>query len=396
MSHAAQINTIVLKVASPCNLNCSYCYEYNRGDTSWKLKPASFSVERCSLLGLRVREYCSSQRLQEFGITLHGGEPMLVGPRRIAEAIDTIRSTAAPVQVRFGMQTNGTLTSPEMVDVLAARNVNVGVSLDGDAYSNRNRVDYKGRETRDATIQGISLLKNAGIFAGIQAVIDLDSDPEKVLDSLSELAPPMLELTIPFGSHDNPPQTDLKRFSLDDWLCRAFNHWVNTPALSGIRVRLLQDALIAVLTEHSISEWFPAVPPGYLVVATDGAYEGLDSLKVVGSEGRILNLNVQDAAIADALMHPSIVMRASPQQLCDMCQQCAIVKWCNGGYLPTRYGLGRGFKNPSVYCADLKQFFSHIAKWALAHSQVPDSIRTRISQRLAVLSRDHSRPTGIT
>lgn len=129
MSHAAHINTIVLKVASPCNLNCSYCYEYNRGDTSWKLKPASLSVERCSLLGLRVREYCSSERLQEFGITLHGGEPMLVGPRRIAEAIDTIRSTAAPVQVRFGMQTNGTLTSPEMVDVLAARNVNVGVSL---------------------------------------------------------------------------------------------------------------------------------------------------------------------------------------------------------------------------------------------------------------------------
>lgn len=93
-------------------------------------------------------------------------------------------------------------------------------------------------------------------------MIDLDSDPETVLDSLSELAPPMLELTIPFGSHDNPPQTDLKRFSLDDWLCRAFNHWVNTPALSGIRVRLLQDALIAVLTEHSISEWFPAVPQG--------------------------------------------------------------------------------------------------------------------------------------
>jgi uncharacterized protein len=316
---------------------------------------------------------------------MHGGEPMLVGPKRIAEIIDTIINAAAPVQIRFGMQTNGTLTSPEIVEILRARVVNVGVSLDGDSFSNRNRVDHKGRDTRDATLKGVALLKEAGIFAGIQAVIDLDSEPESVLDSLFELDPPMLELTIPFSNHDNPPPALSKRYAVSDWLCRAFDHWVNTPELSAIRVRLLQDALEAVMIEHSVSDWFPAVPPGYIVVATDGAYEGLDTLKVVGNQGRVLNLNVQDSAIADALIHPFIVMRAGPAQLCDECQQCAILKWCNGGYFPTRYGLERGFKNPSVYCADLKKFFSHIAKWVILHSLVPDSIRKRISQRLAEL-----------
>ena len=385
MNTSAPIKTIILKVASPCNLNCSYCYEYNRGDTSWKIKPASVSPERCKLVGERIREYCTSIDSSAFGINLHGGEPMLVGPKRIAETIDTIRKAAAPVQIRFGMQTNGTLTSPEMVEILKVRRVNVGVSLDGDTFSNRNRVDHKGRDTRDATLQGVALLKEAGIFAGIQAVIDLDSEPEAVLDSLYELDPPMLELTIPFGNHDNPPARLLNRYAVGDWLRRAFDHWVNTPALSAIRVRLLQDALEAVMTEHSVSDWFPAVPPGYLVVATDGAYEGLDTLKVVGSQGRVLNLNVQDSAIAEALMHPSIVMRAGPAQLCDECRQCAIVRWCNGGYFPTRYGLERGFKNPSVYCADLKQFFAHIANWVLLHSLVPDSIRNRISHRLAEL-----------
>jgi sulfatase maturation enzyme AslB (radical SAM superfamily) len=385
MSTTAPINTIILKVASPCNLNCSYCYEYNRGDTSWKLKPASVSRERCELVGKRIQEYCSSIDSSEFRINLHGGEPMLVGPRRIAETIDTIRKAAAPVHIRFGMQTNGTLTSPEMVAILAARRVNVGVSLDGDTFSNRNRVDHKGQETRDATVQGIALLRKARIFAGIQAVLDLESEPEAVLDSLCEFDPPMLELTIPFGNHDNPPATLPKRYALGDWLCRAFDHWVNTPALSGIRVRLLQDALEAVIGERSASEWFPAAPPGYIVVATDGAYEGLDTLKVVGGEGRILDLNVQDAPIAAALSHPSIVLRAGPEQLCDECRQCAIVNWCNGGYFPTRYGLGRGFRNPSVYCVDLKQFFSHIANWVLSHSEVPDSIRNRISQRLKEL-----------
>lgn len=386
MNTDAPINTIILKVASPCNLNCTYCYEYNRGDTSWKLKPASVSKERCELIGKRIREYCFSIDKSEFRVNLHGGEPMLVGPRRVAETIDTIRNSASPVDVRFGMQTNGTLTTHEMVEVLAERSVSVGVSLDGDEFSNRNRVDHKGQNTRDATVRGIALLKNAQIFAGIQAVIDLDSEPEAVLDSLSLMGPPMLELTIPFGNHDNPPSVFPTRYALGDWLCRAFDYWVNTPVISSIRVRLLQDALEAVINERSISEWFPAVPPGYLVVATDGAYEGLDTLKVVGSEGRVLNLNVQDANIDAALMHPSIVMRTGPEQLSDECRQCAIVKWCNGGYYPTRYGRGRGFKNASVYCADLKQVFSHIAKWVLADSQVPNSIRNRISQRLEYLN----------
>jgi uncharacterized protein len=379
------INTIILKVAAPCNLNCTYCYEYNRGDSSWKSKPPSVSLDLCAKLGERIRDYCSESGIYRFGVNLHGGEPMLAGAKKVGNIIDQIRESASPVSLRFGMQTNGTLTSPEMATILAARRVNVGVSLDGDTFSNRNRVDPKGQETRDATVQGIALLKKARIFAGIQAVLDLDSEPEAVLDSLCEFDPPMLELTIPFGNHDNPPATLPKRYALGDWLCRAFDHWVNTPALSGIRVRLLQDALEAVMGERSVSEWFPAAPPGYLVVATDGAYEGLDTLKVVGSEGRILDLNVQDAAIAAALLHPSIAMRAGPEQLCNECRQCAIVKWCNGGYFPTRYGLGRGFKNPSVYCVDLKQFFSHIANWVLAHSEVPDSIRNRISQRLQEL-----------
>ena len=29
----------VLKVVSRCNLNCSYCYVYNKGDSTWRTRP---------------------------------------------------------------------------------------------------------------------------------------------------------------------------------------------------------------------------------------------------------------------------------------------------------------------------------------------------------------------
>ena len=34
---------IVLKVASLCNLNCTYCYVYNKGDESYKRQPKIMS-----------------------------------------------------------------------------------------------------------------------------------------------------------------------------------------------------------------------------------------------------------------------------------------------------------------------------------------------------------------
>jgi uncharacterized protein len=272
-----------------------------------------------------------------------------------------------------------------MVEILSAKGVNVGVSLDGDEFSNRHRVDHKGRQTREATVKGAQLLNNAGVLAGLQAVIDLDSDPALVLDSLVKLRPGMLELTIPFGNHDNPPDAGANGTSLGQWLCDAFDHWVKTPALAALRIRFLQDALEAVLAENSRSDWFPAAPPGYLVVATDGAYEGLDTLKVGGDNGRVLNMNIADASIAEAASHPLIQMRSTADQLCAECVACPIVQWCNGGYFPTRFGRGNGFLNPSVYCEDFKLLFGHIAEWVLSQKSLPEEAAKRISHRLQKL-----------
>ena len=36
-------DALVLKVASRCNLNCSYCFMYNLGDTTYKKQPKFMS-----------------------------------------------------------------------------------------------------------------------------------------------------------------------------------------------------------------------------------------------------------------------------------------------------------------------------------------------------------------
>ncbi len=40
-----QIDTVLIKIASRCNINCSYCYVYNLGDASWARMPKLISDE---------------------------------------------------------------------------------------------------------------------------------------------------------------------------------------------------------------------------------------------------------------------------------------------------------------------------------------------------------------
>jgi len=380
------IQSIVLKVAAPCNLNCSYCYEYNRGDSSWRSQPKHILPEVVSRLGERIGEYAAGRGLSSFQINLHGGEPMLLGAVGIERVIESLRASAPSVSIRFGMQTNATLADDAMVQVLRRHEVRVGVSLDGDMRANRLRVDHRGKATWERTVAGLRLLLDAGLVSGIQAVIDLDSDPEAVLDALGAFQPPLIELSQPFGNHDNPPSSGGTRYTLGDWLSRAFDHWERSPALRGIRVGILADALRAIMTERPASEWFPGVPQGFIVVATDGSYEGLDTLKIVGTEGRVLGRSVHSHSIAEALRHEFIALRSEGSRLCSECSSCPISRWCAGGYFPTRYGRGRGFDNPSVYCEDLKRLFAHLGGWLAAQDGVDEASRLRIDGRLAKLT----------
>ncbi|MBM3276443.1 MAG: FxsB family radical SAM/SPASM domain protein, partial [Candidatus Sericytochromatia bacterium] len=64
------IDTIVLKTAAPCNLACTYCYEYQAGDNSWKTMPKHVDVATAERLGSRICEYATGHGLKRFQVML--------------------------------------------------------------------------------------------------------------------------------------------------------------------------------------------------------------------------------------------------------------------------------------------------------------------------------------
>ena len=98
-----------------------------------------------------------------------------------------------------------------------------------------------------------------------------------------------------------------------------------------------------------------------IIVESDGDIEAVDTLKVVGRAATSLNLNVWQNEFDDALTKEAVYSRLiGYSALCEECRNCPFLNCCGGGYVPHRFGRGRGFLNPSVYCADIIYLIKHI------------------------------------
>ena len=123
---------LVVKVASRCNLNCSYCYVYNAGDRSHLLQPAIMADETVAALIQRTATHCRRHGIAEFTFVFHGGEPLLAGPGFFRRFVAHVARDFPPeTKPRFCLQTNGTLLTKEWCELLSDLNIGIGISLDG-------------------------------------------------------------------------------------------------------------------------------------------------------------------------------------------------------------------------------------------------------------------------
>lgn len=362
------ITSVVLKVAAGCNLDCAYCYEYKLGDESWRRKPASVSDEVVRTLGMRIREHARAAGLAHFDVSLHGGEPMLVGADRLASIAALIREEVrGAVQLHFGMQTNATLLDDRSVATLRDADITIGVSLDGlPATNDRFRPDKRGEGTHARAVRGIESVRRTAPthFGGILAVIDVDADPRATFDHLASFSPPVLDFLLPHGTWDRlPPGKESPESTRHgEWLAAAFDAWIDGP-YRKVSVRYLESILSIMMGGCSTTEAVGPEPVTLVTVATDGCIEAVDTMKSAYPGAQELGIRLDATDFESARRNAHLRLRqAGVTGLCGTCQSCPEVRVCGGGYFPHRFGRGQGFSNPSVYCADILYLCAHIRR----------------------------------
>ena len=174
------IDTVLLKVASRCNLDCSYCYVYHLGDDRWRNQPKQMSETVQSATARQLAELRARQK-QPLSVVLHGGEPLLVGADRLRDMCGQLRS-ALPPPCGVHVQTNGVLLTDEIIDIFVRFGVGVSISIDGPVdLHDRFRVDHRGRgsyeHVRGAIRRLVARADARPLFAGVLAVNRSDFQP---------------------------------------------------------------------------------------------------------------------------------------------------------------------------------------------------------------------------
>jgi len=375
----------IVKIASRCNLNCSYCYVYNQADTSWRERPAVMSKDTFAATVERIRRHALLSGQQTVSIIFHGGEPTLAGTSRFAWMCATARERLSDVaRVHLLMQTNGTRLDAAWLATLREHEVQVGVSLDGPKEVNdAARVDRRGRGSHDAVLRGITLLREAGMPFGILSVVQPGADPIRIHRHFLELGCSSISYLLPALTHDTigslreqfgpTPCADFLIPIFDDW-------WFNSTI--DVSIREFWNLGRLIMGGASQLDTIGNRPLDFVCVETDGSIQGLDKLRSCEDGLTDMGLSVHDADFRDiAKASPFHAAVLSGLPLPSGCRACPERDTCAGGHLPNRYSKVRGFDNPSVWCADLLALFAHVrARMGVSHEE---TTRRRLALRPA-------------
>jgi uncharacterized protein len=352
------IDTILLKVASQCNINCSYCYVYNMGDDSWANMPNFISQNTIQCIAKEMANLKTRQQ-RPFAIVLHGGEPLLLGVRRLEFLLHSLR-TAIPDSYSISIQSNGMLISNDILDICSKFKVSISISLDGpETIHDTNRVGHRGEGTYNRVLEGIDKLKSHSdtsfLFAGLLAVIDPSSNPKAIYDFFKTTGTPNVDFLYRDGNHDKLPfgKTSFQSIEYGIWLEGLLDTYLadQTP----IKIRILDDLIKLSLGGLGIKEGVGVTDFGIVVIDTDGSITKNDTLKssYKGADRFSNNWNIHTDSLIKILDSSEFVIAHKLQRpTSSTCLSCPELQVCGGGMPLHRWKTGSEYENPSVYCHD--------------------------------------------
>jgi len=291
-------SAVVLQPTTLCNLDCSYCYlPFRRSDQR-------MSVDVARAVAGRVNAWAAEA---PFDVIWHGGEPLSAGREHLAALMDPFEG------VRHHVQTNATLIDQAWCELFAARDVRVGISIDGPAERNGARVSRAGKPAFRAITRGIDRLRENGLdFSAIAVVSDPDPDgAAELYEFFVELGCVVLGINIEEQEGVNVRRNQLDSERVTEFWTALTEAWRRNPA---IRVREIERVL------------------GYVAAEFDGRADeflprSMDPFPTVTHEGDVVLLSPELAGFADVTHGSFAVGNVLRTDLATLIAEAAGQRW---------------------------------------------------------------------
>lgn len=369
----------VVKLTEVCNINCTYCYVFNRGDESYKKHAKYMQPETIRALAEFLSSAATELNANEVRVDFHGGEPLMMKKQRFDEYCELIK-LLLPKDVRliFGLQTNGMLVDEGWIELFHKYQVNVGVSLDGPKdFNDRERVDHQGRGTYDRARRGLDMLRDAQNMGripgfGVLTVANPEVNGGEVYRHfVHDVKIDSVDFLLPIESHDQFDATTSRAYG--QFLCDAFDAWIEDDD-AFVHVRLFSNVLSFMQNGATLVDRVMEDRNKYyhlITVSSNGDIGPDDALRTVPlelfDEHTISNSTLKSYESSRKIE----LIRFSENTLPNDCMDCAWKNICRGGAahgrLINRFSEDRGFNNKSIICEGLQLFYSHVAARMLSN-----------------------------
>ena len=375
------ISQLLVKVATRCNIDCSYCYWFR--DAAVYDKPKLMSTDVLQQLLRRIEEHVTRYALVDFPIVLHGGEPLLWGVEnfsRFAEACKAISSRTG-CEIPIAVTTNGVLIDDEWLNCFEAHDISVAISLDGPAHVHDiHRRTFQGTGTHAAVERAARMLVARDIGVTALAVCNPAFPPQGYVDFFADCGIASYDIMIPDATVDETPP------SIASFYNGLFGLWMEANrSRPAVNIRTVTDMIASLLGNNSPTEGVGHKPVELCTVMTDGSVEAHDVLRIAGNGVTQTTFNIFEHTIDDVRNEPRWkAARDASINLCEKCRQCKFMNACGGGYLPHRFSKTNGYDNPSVYCDDLFAMFETMQSVLESHLYVSKAGGERLSVRDAL------------
>jgi uncharacterized protein len=378
---------VVLKISERCNINCTYCYFFNSINDDYKKHPPFISEKTLSDFNAFLIQAVQEMRMTEVSIDFHGGEPMMMKPRRFAEMCDIFQNGVGKLaKLNLGIQTNAMLVNAEWIDLFERYSVAVGVSLDGPKeYNDVYRVGHKNEGTYDRTAQGIQLLQEASFAGripsiGALVVMNPQFDAVKIYKHLrDDLGFETIDFLLPDNTRDTLSVIDRGLYSKQ--FVALYNEWAREHS-TKVSVRFLRQAMHQLMHGPNVLS-LPRdghIEYSVITVASNGDIGPDDILKVVDKPFFATGLNVECTTLKEFLNSDCMrYLREQSEILPDACSDCSWQKICRGGELYHRYSRSGEFNGASVYCRDLKVIYTHLTSSLVKSGVSLDTIKSSLN-----------------
>jgi uncharacterized protein len=359
------VHSIIVKVATKCNMKCSYCY-VSRNETVYKEK--EIMSERILILLIeKVAEYCNKRGLSDFSFCWHGGEPLLAGYRFFEKVIELQKKNMAGIHIDNYIQTNGLLIDKNWIDIFKQYNYYTAISMDGTKDINDlRRKKANGQGTHDELIKKIEEMKKNDYPLKILSVVTPEAIPfgKEIYKYYRSLGCDWMDFLYPICNWiDNTFENKVEPKDLGTFLCTVFTEWLNEDN-PNVYIRTFHDWCLLLMQGQPITCHSRNDCAFVITINTDGKLYICDDLLAYSDSylGDIYSDELSSIENSKKLLFLS----NKNNLLGEKCKKCYFFNICNGGCTLFRAKNKDDFTEKNYFCETQKMVIGHIRSTILS------------------------------